>query len=95
MICIVYIVGNAIGQFEGMRFSAIETNNDVHGSSHCAQLYKGGWWYKACHGANLNGKYLGGVTTEYATGMCWQPWRGYYYSLKTSEMKIRPASFIV
>ena len=77
-----------------MRFSANGTDNDVYGQ-HCAQLYKGGWWYRDCHKANLNGKYLGGVTTEYATGMCWQPWRGYHYSLKTSEMKIRPASFIV
>ncbi len=94
MICIVYIVGDALRQFEGMRFSAKDADNDVHGG-HCAQIFKGGWWYTNCHAANLNGKYLGGVTTEYATGMCWRPWHGYYYSLKTSEMKIRPASFIV
>ncbi len=83
-----------IWNFEGMRFSANDTDNDVHGQ-HCAPLYKGGWWYRDCHKANLNGKYLGGVTTEYATGMCWKPWHGYYYSLKTSEMKIRPASFVI
>ena len=78
-----------------MRFSTNANDNDGDDTAHCSHLYKGGWWYGDCHDANLNGKYLGGDTTEYATGMVWKPWHGYKYSLKTSEMKIRPANFIV
>lgn len=56
----------------------------------CAKSYKGAWWYKACHTSNLNGLYLNGYSSSYATGMVWDSWRGMFYSVKKSEMKIRP-----
>ncbi len=47
-----------------------------------------------CHSANLNGLYHRGpysaVTDD---GIVWYPWHGWWYSLKSVQMKIRPASF--
>ncbi|KAK2153476.1 hypothetical protein NP493_2309g00009, partial [Ridgeia piscesae] len=73
----------------GSSFSARDRDNDAD-SEHCAQLYKGGWWYKACHESNLNGLYLRGSHTSYADGIVWRYWHGYHYSLKKVTMKLRP-----
>ncbi|XP_069108364.1 angiopoietin-related protein 7-like [Argopecten irradians] len=40
----------------GMQFSTYDQDNDNHGSTNCAQQYRGGWWYNACYDANLNGR---------------------------------------
>jgi len=53
--------------------------------------YKGAWWYKSCHVSNLNGLYLHGKID--AKGMTWYIWKKKYYSVKRSEMKIRPKDF--
>ncbi|MBN3310184.1 MFAP4 protein, partial [Amia calva] len=33
--------------------------------------------------------------TSYANGVSWYHWKGHYYSLKTSEMKIRPVAVLL
>ena len=38
----------------GMQFSTYDFDNDVH-VRNCGYGQQGGWWYKACHLANLNG----------------------------------------
>ena len=65
-----------------LRFTTNDRDQDTHATSNCATLFKGGWWYNACHGANPNGFYLGGATDQYATGVVWSLWRGYHYSLR-------------
>lgn len=71
-----------------MQFSTKDQDNDI-GSSHCAQLYKGAWWYDQCHRSNLNGLYLNGRQTTYANGVNWYAFRGYNYSLRRTEMKVK------
>lgn len=43
-----------------MPFSALDRDNDVS-TTHCAQFYQSGWWYKHCHYSNLNGRYTAGM----------------------------------
>jgi ficolin len=54
--------------------------------------WQGGWWYYNCHISNLNGLYLkAGARSQ--TGTNWQNWKNNAMSMKTTEMKIRPAQF--
>ncbi|XP_015249510.1 PREDICTED: tenascin-like isoform X1 [Cyprinodon variegatus] len=57
----------------------------------CAISYQGGWWYKNCHEANLNGLY--GIDFKHQ-GVIWKSWKGEDHSIQFTEMKMRPASFI-
>lgn len=82
--------GDALAFHNGRNFSTFDQDNEQD-ERHCAVTYKGAWWYNACHNSNLNGYYYGGVQTSYADGVNWNHWTGYYYSLKITELKIRPS----
>ncbi|XP_078124379.1 uncharacterized protein tnxbb [Sander vitreus] len=56
----------------------------------CAMSYRGGWWYKNCHEANLNGVY--GINVNHQ-GVIWTSWKGKESSIPFTEMKLRPAAF--
>ena len=72
----------------GRKFSTYDNYNDST-SRNCAVTYKAAWWYRSCHYSNLNGRYLAGQHSTFADGINWRTWKGYYYSLKTTEMKLR------
>ncbi|XP_055456758.1 ficolin-2 [Psammomys obesus] len=80
--------GDSLTLHNNQVFSTKDQDNDKAASS-CALTYRGGWWYTECHTANLNGLYLGGPHKSYANGVNWNTWRGYNYSYKVSEMKMR------
>jgi len=80
MTCCV-LKGDALSSQEGVKFSTKDQDNDKWGGN-CATNYQGAWWYNACTGSNLNGIYGTEGTTSF----------GEYYSLKLTEMKIRPYS---
>ncbi|XP_040295933.1 microfibril-associated glycoprotein 4-like isoform X2 [Bufo bufo] len=80
-------IGDSLRSQNEMNFSTSDNDRDTY-SGNCAINFQGASWYKDCHSANLNGLYLKGKTSQYAKGMTWSGWKGQYYSLKTSEMKI-------
>ena len=78
-----------------MEFSTKDRDNDqdIRQKRNCALKYKGAWWYNGCHDSKLNGLYLRDSRSPNENGIIWHGWRGYHYSLKETEMKIRPRSF--
>ena len=82
--------GDSLTYHVGQRFSTRDKDQDSS-SSNCAnnKHVKAGWWYKDCWRSNLNGRYLIGENTDQG-GLAWYHWKGYHYSLKNVEMKIRP-----
>ncbi|XP_041847113.1 fibrinogen-like protein 1 [Melanotaenia boesemani] len=91
--------GNQVGVSEwathhAMKFSTYDQDNDNY-KGNCAQEDKGGWWFNKCHSAHLNGRYYpnGHYSASTDDGVVWYSWRGWWYSLKTTVMKLRPIGF--
>ncbi|XP_073455918.1 ficolin-1-A-like [Aquarana catesbeiana] len=80
--------GDSFTYHNSGNFSTMDQDNDQN-SGHCAQTCKGGWWYKSCYNANLNGLYLLGEFQS-SHGIVWKTGKGWKYSYKYMEMKIRP-----
>ena len=83
--------GNSFLYHSGHPFTTRDHDNDGMTSGNCAQTFKGGWWYNQCLSCNLNGLYLIGHLehSQYASGIIWDDWKGFYYSLRVAEMKLR------
>lgn len=88
-LCVRACAGDSLLKHSGMRFTTKDRDSD-HSENNCAAFYRGAWWYRNCHTSNLNGQYLRGAHASYADGVEWSSWTGWQYSLKFSEMKIRP-----
>ncbi|XP_015679141.1 ryncolin-3 [Protobothrops mucrosquamatus] len=87
-----YLSGNMGDSFSGHNghpFSTKDRDNDIY-DENCAVSFKGAWWYTKCHSSNLNGMYHKGEHTSFADGINWHTGKGYYYSYKYADMKIRP-----
>ncbi|XP_077981506.1 microfibril-associated glycoprotein 4-like [Glandiceps talaboti] len=84
--------GDSLSYHSNSLFSTRDRDNDksVVGDEHCAVRYSGAWWYNGCHNSNLNGLYLNGPHESNANGVNWGAFKGNRYSLKRTEMKIRP-----
>ncbi|XP_075691098.1 ficolin-1-like isoform X2 [Rhinoderma darwinii] len=80
--------GDSLSYQNWTMFSTLDQDNDPDPRS-CVELYKGAWWYNQCHQSNLNGMYLPGKHESFADGINWNSGKGYNYSYKRSEMKIR------
>jgi len=71
----------------GRKFSTRDQDNNEWHSVSCAVTSIGAWWYQYCHDSNLNGQYN---NTEAGKGVNWYDWHGYSYSLRFTELKLRP-----
>nr|XP_033719928.1 tenascin-X isoform X2 [Tursiops truncatus] len=81
--------GDSMSYHSGSVFSARDRDpNNLLIS--CAVSYRGAWWYKNCHYANLNGLY--GSTVDHQ-GVSWYYWKGFDFSVPFTEMKLRPRSY--
>lgn len=81
--------GDSMRYHNGRPFSARDKDPDPLGI-HCARAYMGGWWYKNCYKANLNGLY--GINSN-NQGVVWIDWKGKDSSIPFVEMKFRPSRF--
>ena len=77
-----------------MAFSTKDQDNDLASNKgYCAQQWKGGWWFKACYHAFLNGFYYkGSHSNPRPGGVVWYHWKVAFYSAKRAEMKIKPVN---
>lgn len=81
--------GNSMTAYSsGRKFTAFDNDQDTW-PGNCAVKFEGAWWYKGCHEANLNGRYLSGPHATFANGINWKACWGHYYSVKTTVMKLR------
>ncbi|XP_075300261.1 angiopoietin-related protein 4 [Opisthocomus hoazin] len=86
---------NAIGDFRQLPFSTRDRDHDLKADTNCAKHLSGGWWFSTCGHANLNGKYFRSIPRqrhERKQGIFWKTWKGRYYPLKSTTMKIQPAA---
>ncbi len=84
--------GDSLAWHNGMEFSTRDRDNDQSSSRHCAERYKGAWWYNDCYNSNLNGLYVNAPgNSRDRRGLIWYHWKRYYKSVKSTEMKIRSA----
>jgi len=83
----------ALTYSRGSGFSTRDRDNDQWTSGSCARDYWSAWWYKSCSKGDLNGVYKvyrDGKFKGHGTGIEWMPLKGSDYSLKFTEMKLRP-----
>ncbi|ELU15132.1 hypothetical protein CAPTEDRAFT_142918, partial [Capitella teleta] len=81
--------GDSLVESGGHQFTTFDRDNDEWDSGNCAVDYRGGYWFQWCHDSNPNGVYLGGEFEGGAMGVIWMTFRGWQYSLKSIQMKLR------
>lgn len=83
--------GDSLSSHNEMKFSTYDQDNDMAYDVHCAQEYKGGWWYNHCFSSNLNGAYLSqnNSSTSDCQSVVWYHWKHSCTPLRRTVMMIR------
>lgn len=81
--------GDGMIYHNGQPFSTYDQDNDKRSNINCAshEQLKGAWWFTDCWKSSLNGQYV--KEGERYGGIRWWPWKGSWYTLKSSSMMIR------
>jgi len=86
----VFVTGDSFSYHDGVMFSTMDRDNDEYDEGICSQLYKGGWWYKDCFYANLNGLYVNEKTIHgYSYNVWWNWINGVPENMKNTVMMVR------
>ncbi|XP_029466672.1 angiopoietin-related protein 4 [Rhinatrema bivittatum] len=83
---------NAMGEAGPLRFSTQDRDQDLKLDTNCAKHLSGGWWFSSCGRSNLNGRYFHSTPRqrhERKQGIFWKTWKGRYYPLKATTIKMR------
>ncbi|EDO33821.1 predicted protein [Nematostella vectensis] len=86
--------GDSFSHHVGMAFTTKDQDHDKKADDNCAVLMTSAWWYNSCRHSDLNGNYRQGEDPLDYNGIIWYTWKGHRYSMKRSEMKIRPADYV-
>lgn len=78
---------DSLSAHSGHLFSTIDQDNNGSASKHCSRRFGGGWWYKSCGRAFLNGYYVPNSSGD--IGILWYGWKRSAHRLKQTMMKIR------
>jgi len=81
--------GDSLANQNRQKFSTFDNENAP--GRLCATWF-GPWWHRSCHRSSLNGQYFATARNPARTiahGVIWSTWRGFRYSLKFTEMKLR------
>ncbi|XP_049536864.1 microfibril-associated glycoprotein 4-like [Anopheles darlingi] len=81
--------GDSLRYHKGMKFSTPDRDNDLKPNFNCATIFSGGWWFKDCHFAFLNGLYQN-VSGQNQSLITWISFSNEYRGLSYSRMLIRP-----
>uniref|UniRef100_A0A6B0V681 Putative ixoderin b6 n=1 Tax=Ixodes ricinus TaxID=34613 RepID=A0A6B0V681_IXORI len=87
---------DALSKHNGQKFTTKKSMTEKPDKDRCSDRLSGGWWFKECNEANLNGrnfKYSWQITSQLKTlGITWHikdNEQSYYYLYDSVEMKIR------
>ncbi|MCL4136638.1 UNVERIFIED_CONTAM: hypothetical protein GTU68_013281 [Idotea baltica] len=86
--------GDHLSYNNNAQFTTKDSDHDSHSSYNCAKRQKGAWWYWSCSSSNLNGfQHRGSYerdSSSWYDGIFWDEFRGWDYSLKSTQMSVRP-----
>jgi len=87
--------GDSLAYHNDMKFTTPDRDNDKW-FQNCGRKDQAGWWYRNCGYSSLNGLYIQQGNQSISPdgiirGIIWFHWKWlYHYSLRKTEMKIKP-----
>ncbi|XP_042144138.1 ficolin-1-like [Ixodes scapularis] len=83
---------DALSYHNGQKFTVKKSMTQPPDGDRCSARLSGGWWFKDCNEANLNGRKFTYTSPTKALGITWHikgQEESYYYPYDSVEMKIR------
>uniref|UniRef100_A0A147BVJ6 Putative ficolin/ixoderin n=1 Tax=Ixodes ricinus TaxID=34613 RepID=A0A147BVJ6_IXORI len=87
---------DALSYHNGAEFSIKKSMTISPDHDKCSARLSGGWWFRECNEANLNGRKFTYTSKIRALGITWHikdTYESYFYSYHNVEMKIRDDDF--